>query len=120
LLNAAEPVLSGLFDAITEIQSRLGGKWSNELPHLIVTETEQASGEKQQTMFSLLLGAAAAGGTTSALERILRGPRGDAFVSLSKKFAESFRQMHLLATPWAAGRIRSIICALHLFTANQF
>jgi hypothetical protein len=113
LFNVPPHILSGVSAMWIELAVRDGEKWRNHLPHLIALASEKTDdSERRDLLFAIQMVLSVAGSTDSAIRRIRRGERRADFSGATKSWHQRLENLSMMTSPWAAGRIRSVMAAL--------
>jgi hypothetical protein len=114
LAESAEPnsVLL-LSEALSEFQSQHGGEWTSHLPQMYAAAAEEApSGERETTLFALVLFLSIQTGTVGAIERLMCGGKRAAFADYCARWKDRFVNALPALLPWPAGKVRSALPSL--------
>jgi hypothetical protein len=116
LSKLSQPTLQVFCDTLNALQLRGGDLWTCNVPHLLASAAEIAhqDRERQKLLFLFTILTSIRGGTTSAIQRLLHGPRKADFVADVEFWREQLAKIIRISPPWIAARIRPVVTCLSL------
>jgi hypothetical protein len=116
LLAQADDVgMALLFDSLTELAVQAGDPWRLNVSHMFAFATEkEMDPDRRKMLFGFVVFACVHTGCASALQRLMHSPLRPEFGELAAYWREQLQFSHAIFTPWAAGRVRSILPWLSL------
>ena len=108
-------ILPDFCDCIIEVMAKADSERSVYLSHIFGSEYHSCSTDEERQNYLLLfvMISCIATGTVSGLERILEEIPRDALSRICGHWLETLASLAEIAPPWAAGRIRPLLVALH-------
>ncbi len=108
-------LLGTLFEALTELQVERVGPWPANLSHMFAAAAEEASDtERRQLLFGMTLFASIHASGVSAIDRLMHGSYRSEFATFTARWLDQIAPVLRALTPWAAGRLRSVLPSLTL------